>query len=50
MPFAGYKNFEECVRDQMNKHKGQKGFKIENARRICGFIQARVEGKKRKKK
>ena len=49
-PFANYPDFKSCVSDQMRKHKGMKGFKIENARRICGAIQARVEGKGKYKK
>ena len=43
MPFGGYKDFNACVLDQMKKHKGEKGFTKENARRICGAIQSRVE-------
>lgn len=45
MPFAGYENFNACVKDQLNKHKGQEGFKIENAKSICGALQARTEKK-----
>ena len=46
MPFSGYPDFDACVQDQMKKHKGEKGFKKENAQRICGFIQARAEAKR----
>ena len=43
IPFAGYKDFNACVIDQMKRHKNEKGFKIENARKICGAIQSKVE-------
>ena len=43
MPFGPYANFAACVSDQMNKHKGEKGFKIDNARRICGAIEKRIK-------
>jgi len=46
VPFGPYKDFSHCVQEQMRKHKGEKGFTLENARKICGFIQARVEEKK----
>jgi len=41
----GYESFTACVKDQMNKHKGEKGFTLENARKICGFLQAKAEKK-----
>ena len=40
MPFAGFRNFEACVRAQRRK-----GHSLDAARRICGKIQAVVEGK-----
>ena len=40
-----YANFDACLIDQMRKHKGDKNFKIENARKICGFIKAKTEKK-----
>jgi len=45
MPMGPYPDFQSCLDDQMRKHKGMKGFTIENARRICGAIKARTEGK-----
>ena len=45
MPFAGYKDFDDCVKEHMRRHKGDKGFTLENARRMCGAIQARTEKK-----
>lgn len=47
IPFAGFKDFQDCVNKQMARHRDEKGFKVENARRICGAIQARVEGTKK---
>ncbi len=47
MPFMGYETFQICVSDQMKKHAGQKGFKEENARKICGYLQAKAEGTKK---
>ena len=41
MPFAGYVNFDACVADQVSNGKSP-----EAARRICGALQARVEGRK----
>lgn len=40
MPFAGYRNFADCV--AKNKNKG-------NPAAYCGAIQAQVEGKSKKK-
>lgn len=40
MPFAGYSDFADCV--AKNKDKG-------NPKAYCGSIQARVEGKSKKK-
>ncbi len=48
MPFGGFESFDDCVKKQLVKHKGQKGFGTENARKICGAIQARVEKGKKK--
>lgn len=45
-----YPSFQACVNDQMRKHKGQKGFTIDNARRICGFLQKKVGHKMREEK
>ena len=45
MPMGQYKDFAECTSDQMKKHSGEKGFKMENAQRICGFIKAKTESK-----
>ena len=45
MPFAGFKTFNDCVLKTMERHKGEKGFTLENARKICGAIQARTEKK-----
>ncbi|MHA2202177.1 MAG: hypothetical protein ACW991_00675 [Candidatus Hodarchaeales archaeon] len=47
MPFAGFATFDACTKAQMNRHKGEKGFTMENARRICGFLQARAEKAKK---
>jgi hypothetical protein len=44
-PFGGFRDFDFCVSEQMRKHKGEKGFTIENARKICGFIKAKTEHK-----
>lgn len=49
MPFAGYPDFQSCLNDQMRKNKGKKGFTIDNARRICGFLQKRSEQKHKMK-
>jgi len=40
-----YANFDACLIAQMKKHKGEKGFTMDNARKICGFIKARTEHK-----
>ena len=45
IPFSGYPTFAACVSDQMRKHKGEKGFTIDNARRICGFLEKRSKQK-----
>jgi len=39
MPFAGFKDFDDCVTKQMDK-----GNSREAASRICGAIKRRVEG------
>ncbi len=39
-PFAGYKDFDACVKDQLSKGKSE-----ESAKKICGALQARAEGK-----
>lgn len=43
-PFAKWANFDQCVLEQMKKHKGEKGFTMENAQAICGAIKKKVEG------
>jgi hypothetical protein len=40
-PFAGFETFNECKIAQ-----GKKGHSEESSNRICGFLQARSEGKK----
>jgi len=40
MPFAGYETFDACVADQKKKGKSD-----ESAKKICGALQAKVEGK-----
>lgn len=40
MPFAGYRDFDACMLDQVKK-----GHNEESARRICGKLQAEAEGK-----
>ena len=40
MPMGPYKNFDECVRDQRKK-----GHSEESAKKICGSIKKKVEGK-----
>jgi len=42
MPFAGFKNFEACVRKQKRKGKSE-----ESAKKICGSLQARAEKRKK---
>lgn len=44
MPFAGFKNFKDCVR----KTKKKKGFGEKRASRYCGAIKHKVEGNKKK--
>jgi hypothetical protein len=44
MPFAGYKNFDACVRSVMKS-----GLSKKRAQAYCGKIQAQVEGNKKKK-
>lgn len=39
MPFAGYKDFNDCV----NKVMARKGFDIERASAYCAVIQRKVE-------
>lgn len=41
MPFAGYKNFEDCVKKNAKKR---------NPKAYCAEIQRRAEKKKSKKK
>ncbi|HUS95765.1 MAG TPA: hypothetical protein VMX97_03385, partial [Hyphomicrobiaceae bacterium] len=41
MPFAGYKNFDACLLEQVKKGHDQ-----ESARKICGKLQAETEGKR----
>src|SRR3990172_1937952 len=41
MPFGGYADFNACVADQIKK-----GHSKESAKKICGSIKAKVEGKK----
>jgi len=41
MPFAGYKNFDACLLEQVKKGHDQ-----ESARKICGKLQAEAEGKR----
>lgn len=43
MPIGNYPDWDSCVKDQMRKHKGEKGFTIENARRICGFLEKKLK-------
>ena len=43
MPFGPYADFESCQKDQMKKHKGEKGFTKENASAICGFLKHKLE-------
>lgn len=45
MPFAGFPNFNSCVKAQMKKGKS-----IESARKICGFLQKKAEGKQKEMK
>lgn len=40
MPFAGFPNFDDCVEKQMAKGRSE-----EEARKICGYIKSRTEGK-----
>ena len=40
MPFAGYKDFSSCVAAQKKKGKSD-----ESARKICGYLQKKAEGK-----
>jgi hypothetical protein len=42
MPFAGYKNFEDCVQKVMKS----KGWGRERASAYCAEIQRKTEGKK----
>ena len=44
MPMGPYKDFADCVNKQMAKHKGEKGFTVENARAVCGAIKKKIEG------
>jgi hypothetical protein len=39
MPFAGYKDFQDCVNDQTSK-----GRSIDAANKICGSLKAKLEG------
>lgn len=41
MPFAGFKDFADCVRKNKNKR---------NPEAFCGAIKARVEGKNTRKR
>jgi len=41
VPFSGYISFDACVVDQISKGKSE-----ESARKICGSLQAKVEGRK----
>jgi|GEM_PF-4604014 len=41
MPIGDYENFAACVADQIKKGKSE-----ESAKKICGALQAKVEGKK----
>ncbi len=43
-PFAGFKDFDQCLEAQREKHSE------ESAKRICGFLQARSEDNKEDKK
>lgn len=43
MPIGEYPDFDSCVRDQLRRHEGEKGFSIESARRICGFIEKKTK-------
>lgn len=38
MPFAGYQNFDECVKDQVDKGKSE-----ESAKKICGMLMREYE-------
>jgi hypothetical protein len=40
MPFAGFKNFAACVAAQKKKGKSD-----ESAKKICGALQKKAEGK-----
>ena len=49
MPFAGYKDFDDCVKKHMDKinPRTNKKFKKEDAQKVCATIQRKVEeGKK----
>lgn len=41
MPFGKYKDFAECIRDQMKNHKYSK----EQAGGVCGLIEKRHKQK-----
>jgi hypothetical protein len=45
VPFAGFKDFDSCVRAQMAKGKNRS-----SALSICGYLQAAAEHKKSAKK
>lgn len=40
MPFAGFKNFDECVNYQRKTKKKS----LESAKKICGYLQKKTEG------
>ena len=40
MPFAGYKDWDDCIAKQKAK-----GYSQERADRICGFLKHKFEGK-----
>lgn len=44
MPLGPYKDFYECVKDQMNKGRNE-----EAARKICGKIEKNTKEKEEKK-
>lgn len=44
MPFAGFKNFDECLRKIMKDGKSKL-----SAQKICGSLQSKHENKKSKK-
>jgi hypothetical protein len=43
MPFAGFKNFDACVKEQIKKGKS-----LNSAKKICGYLKAKSEGNSRR--